>query len=118
PNESAFAADGAAPALVAIEMAAQAAGVFEALRRGARSAGTDRDGGAGVGGGGPRLGYLVGARDVRFASAAIAPEVACTAAARLAGAAGALSSYDFEVTCPGSPIAAGRVSTWLTATTA
>ena len=107
PEGHPLASSGAAPALMAIEMAAQAAGVFEALSRGA--------GGAGEEGGAPRLGYLVGARGVRFPRAAIPVETVCTASVRLVAAAGALSSYDFEVTCAGVALATGRVSTWLTA---
>jgi 3-hydroxyacyl-[acyl-carrier-protein] dehydratase len=99
---------GSAPALVAIEMAAQAAGVFEARRR-ARGPGTGTEAG-------PRLGYLVGARDVRFARATLPATAACTAKVSLVGVAGALTSYEFEVRCDGGTLAAGRVSTWLTAT--
>jgi 3-hydroxymyristoyl/3-hydroxydecanoyl-(acyl carrier protein) dehydratase len=103
-------ASGSAPALLAIEMAAQAAGIFEARRRapgGAAAAGAET---------GPRLGYLVGARDVRFGRVTFPGEAACTARVRLAGVAGALTSYEFEVLCEEAPLAAGRVSTWLTAT--
>jgi predicted hotdog family 3-hydroxylacyl-ACP dehydratase len=104
PEAHPLASSGAAPALMAIEMAAQAAGVFEALTR------ADEAGGA------PRLGYLVGARGVRFLRATIPAETVCSASVRLVAAAGALSSYDFEVTCAATPLATGRVSTWLTAT--
>ena len=119
PKAHALTAGGWAPALVAIEMAAQAAGVFEARRRARAaggSAGPISPRGAGTEAG-PRLGYLVGARDVRFAGATIPAATACTASVRLAGVAGALTSYEFEVLCDGEALAAGRVSTWLTATT-
>jgi 3-hydroxyacyl-[acyl-carrier-protein] dehydratase len=116
-----LASRGPVPALVAIEMAAQAAGVFEARRRPRPIAGIAPGAAVTVPGTagtepGPRLGYLVGARGVRFARATLAQEAACTASVRLVGMAGPLTSYDFEVTCEGAPLAAGRVSTWLTAT--
>jgi predicted hotdog family 3-hydroxylacyl-ACP dehydratase len=100
-------------------MAAQAAGVFEARRRARAAGGSGPISGRGAGTeAGPRLGYLVGARDVRFAGATIPATTACTASVRLAGVAGALTSYEFEVLGDGGALAAGRVSTWLTATTA
>jgi len=107
PGTHPLSAGGPAPALVAIEMAAQAAGVFEARRHARTAVGREP---------GPRLGYLVGARGVRFARGTIAKEAACAASIRLVGVAGPLTSYDFEVRCGGEPFAAGRVSTWLTAT--
>ncbi|HEV8202523.1 MAG TPA: hypothetical protein VGS03_21125 [Candidatus Polarisedimenticolia bacterium] len=110
PQAHALTVGGSAPALVAIEMAAQAAGVFEARRRA-------RAGSAAATEAGPRLGYLVGARDVRFARATLPATAACTASIRLVGVAGALTSYEFEVLCDGGTLAVGRVSTWLTATT-
>lgn len=96
-----FTVEGRAPALAAIEMAAQAAAVFAGLRA------VD---------GPPRAGYLVGARDVRFFRGAIPAGAACTAAVRAAGHAAALSSFDFEVACGGDGIASGTLSTWLTPT--
>jgi 3-hydroxymyristoyl/3-hydroxydecanoyl-(acyl carrier protein) dehydratase len=115
PETHPLVASGAAPALMAIEMAAQAAGIFEALiRAGVR--GRDTAGGAAEEAGAERLGYLVGARGVRFLRAAIPVETVCRATVRLVAAAGALSSYDFEVTDGSVTLAAGRVSTWLTAT--
>ena len=121
PARSAFVRNGTAPALVAIEMAAQTAAVFEALRRvrapredvprGEHGVGNDRAGGAG-----PRLGYLVGARGVSFASAAIPAGDTCRVAIRLAGIAGPLSSYRFEVARAGRDVATGALSTWITTT--
>lgn len=107
PAGSAFDTDGAAPALVALEMAAQTAALFEALRR-------VRDGGSA----GARLGYLVGARDVGFGRATLPVGAAHRAAVRLAAAALPLSSYTFEVSREGEVVASGTLSTWITATAA
>ena len=101
----AFAERGSAPAHVAVEMAAQSAAVFEALRR-------FRE----VGVAGARVGYLVGARNVRFARHRVPAGETLFAAVRLSGIALPLSTYDFEVAAGSRMVAAGAVSTWLTAT--
>jgi predicted hotdog family 3-hydroxylacyl-ACP dehydratase len=104
PAACALAGAGSAPALAALEMAAQTAAVFEALQR--------RRGG---GNEGALLGYLVGARDVRFARPRIEAGRPHTAFVRLAGLAPPLSTYRFEVGAAGEIVAAGSLSTWLTA---
>jgi predicted hotdog family 3-hydroxylacyl-ACP dehydratase len=86
PERSAFSERGSAPALVALEMAAQSAAVLEALLRFRRQEG-----------GGARVGYLVGARDVRFTCARVPVGEALFAAVRLAAIAPPLSTYAFEV---------------------
>lgn len=105
PEQSAFTEQGSAPTLVALEMAAQSAAVFEALLR-FREA---NDAGA-------RVGYLVGARDVRFARARVPAGVTLFAAVRLSGIAPPLSTYAFDVADARGVVASGTVSTWLTAT--
>lgn len=97
-----FTAEGVAPSLVAIEMAAQAAAVFAGLRAS----------------GAPRAGFLVGARDVRFHRRRIPAGAPCSAAVRVTGSAGDLSTFDFEVVCGGEKVASGTLSTWLTPTAA
>lgn len=104
PDLSAFTERGSAPALVALEMAAQAAAVFEALLRIRREDG-----------GGARIGYLVGARNVRFARARVPAGVTIFAAVRLAAIAPPLSIYDFEVADATGVVASGTLSAWLTA---
>jgi predicted hotdog family 3-hydroxylacyl-ACP dehydratase len=104
---SAFDSGGTAPALVALEMAAQTAALFEALHR-------VRDGGPS----GARIGYLVGARGVEFGRARLAVNIPHRSTVRLAGMALPLCNYAFEVTQEGEVMAAGTLSTWLTATTA
>jgi predicted hotdog family 3-hydroxylacyl-ACP dehydratase len=105
PEQSAFAEQGSAPALVALEMAAQAAAVSEALRRFRAAEG-----------GGARVGYLVGARDVRFARHRVPAGETLLATVRLSGIAPPLFTYEFEVSGGDETMAAGIVSTWLTAT--
>jgi 3-hydroxyacyl-[acyl-carrier-protein] dehydratase len=109
PRGHALAAKGPVPACAAIEMAAQAAGLFEAVGRRERE---------GTSGQGPRPGYLVGARDVRFARRRMAAESTCVVSVRFDGASGPLSAYEFAVREGDAPIATGRVTTWLTATDA
>ena len=104
PALCAFTERGSAPALVALEMAAQSAAVFEALLRFRR----EEDGGA-------RVGYLVGARNVRFARARVPAGVTIFAAVRLAAIAPPLSTYDFEVSDATGVVASGTLSVWLTA---
>jgi len=105
PEESAFTGRGSAPALVALEMAAQSAAVFEALLR-FREAGDT----------GARVGFLVGARDVRLARARVPAGVTLLAAVRLSAIAPPLSTYAFDVADASGVVASGTVSTWLTAT--
>jgi len=104
PERSAFTEGGSAPALVALEMAAQSTAVFEALRRSRKAEGR-----------GARIGYLVGARDVRFSRARVPAGETLFAAVRLSGVAPPLSTYAFEVTDGSEVVASGTVSTWLTA---
>ncbi|HEU4400642.1 MAG TPA: hypothetical protein VFT43_00925 [Candidatus Polarisedimenticolia bacterium] len=107
PERSALAEKGSAPALVALEMAAQSAALFEALSRlrETRTAGA-------------RLGYLVGARDVRFARPRVPAGRTFLATVRVSGNAPPLCTYTFEVADGGEVVASGTVSTWLTATDA
>ncbi len=107
PERSAFTEGRSAPALVALEMAAQSTAVFEALRRLREAAGR-----------GARIGYLVGARDVRFSRARVPAGGTLFAAIRLSGIAPPLSTYAFEVADGSEVIASGTVSTWLTPTAA
>ena len=105
PERSAFNAGGFAPALVALEMAAQSAAVFEALSR-FHEAGDV----------GARVGYLVGARDVRFARARVPAGETLFASVRLLEIALPLCAYAFDVARGSDVVTSGTVSTWLTAT--
>jgi len=105
PEGCVFNERGTAPALVTLEMAAQSAAACEALQRARRG-----------GAAGPRLGYLVGARDVRFAGARVPVGEPLLASVRLTGIALPLCTYDFEVARNSEVVASGTLSTWLTAT--
>ena len=101
PQGSAFAGQGFAPPLVALEVAAQAAAAFEALRR--RRAGGDPE---------PRVGYLVGARDVVLQTGlpvAFPLQVTISLDAALPP----LSTYLFEVVSGGAVAANGTISTYM-----
>jgi 3-hydroxyacyl-[acyl-carrier-protein] dehydratase len=103
PAGSPFAAGGSVPALVALEMAAQTAATFESHGR----LRADRRRGA-------RVGYLVGAREVRFARARVPDCERFSASVRLSWAAPPLSTYAFDVSRRGEVVAAGLLSAWLT----
>ncbi|MEN6525563.1 MAG: hypothetical protein ABFD65_03640 [Candidatus Polarisedimenticolia bacterium] len=100
PEASAFVREGAAPALLALEIAAQAAACFETLVR-------VRAGGPGE----ARRGYLVGARDVVLDGGPLPAGRPILAAVRLAACAPPLSRYAFEVGAGGR--LRGEVSTFL-----
>lgn len=101
PHDSPFAAGGVAAPLVALEIAAQAAAAFEALLR--RQAG---------GSGDPRVGYLVGARDVVL-EAALPARSPVRVAVSLDAAVPPLSTYRFEVGVGRTAAARGTISTYL-----
>lgn len=102
PRQCALVEAGTAPALAAIEAAAQAAAAWEALQRRAR-------GEASV----PRVGYLVAMRDVEFFSARIAADQAFRVAVALESAAPPLTHYRFEAVLDGAPLARGSIATFL-----
>jgi predicted hotdog family 3-hydroxylacyl-ACP dehydratase len=101
PHGSAFAAQGLAPSFVALEVAAQAAAAFEALRR--RRAGGDPE---------PRVGYLVGARDVVLQTG-LPVAFPLQVTIRLDAALPPLSTYLFEVVAGGAVAANGTISTYM-----
>lgn len=102
PPGCALVADGAAPALAAIEACAQAAAVWEAVRRGA-------DGGAA----GPRVGYLVALRDVALHAAVVPAGAPFTVSVRLEAAALPLTHYRAEAALDGSTLLLGTFATVL-----
>ncbi|HEX4822733.1 MAG TPA: hypothetical protein VFV19_00310 [Candidatus Polarisedimenticolaceae bacterium] len=102
PAGSGLAAGGEAPALAALEAAAQTAAVWEALRRLRR--GEDE---------GIQLGYLVGLRDVTLYVASLPVEVDLYATVRLTAAVPPLTHYAVEVVAEGEPVARGTIATWL-----
>jgi predicted hotdog family 3-hydroxylacyl-ACP dehydratase len=95
---SAFASGGRAPAVVAVELAAQAAAVQHAL--------------GGAGDGPPRPGYLVAVRSASFHTDEVPVDVPLLATVRRTGQAGPLATYDVQVTgADGEPILGATLST-------
>lgn len=103
PADCALVAHGMAPAVAAIEAAAQTAAVWEAMRR-------RRDGGTGA----PRLGYLVGLRDVTFFARSIPAEQAFQATVRLEAGTMALAHYAMQIDLGPALILRGTLATFLT----
>ncbi len=93
--------DGRFPAFLALEAAAQGAAALEALGRHGAS--------------GPRIGYLVGIREARFAVPSLPAGRCFRVAARLTGGAFPLSMYAVSLSEAGRELAAGALSTFLLA---
>lgn len=102
PAEGAFASEGRVPAFFALEAAAQATAALEAWSR--RSTRGDD---------GPRVGYLVGARDARFSAPFLEAGATGRVTVRRQGHAGPLSVYAFELDLGGPPVASGSIQVWL-----
>jgi predicted hotdog family 3-hydroxylacyl-ACP dehydratase len=96
PPHHPLAAEGHAPAFLAIEAAAQGAAVLEALARREDPA--------------PRIGYLVGVREARFAAMPLPVGRPFQISARLAGSAPPLSIYEIAA----GEAMAGTISTYIT----
>jgi 3-hydroxymyristoyl/3-hydroxydecanoyl-(acyl carrier protein) dehydratase len=95
PADSPFVHAGRAPALLALEAAAQGAAVLEALSRQDAS--------------GPRIGYLVGLRNARLHTPWLPPEQPFRVTVRLTGSAESLSMYEVAI----DEIVLGSISTFL-----
>jgi len=94
---------GLAPSWLALEAAAQAAALHEALARIAEPGSPSE----------PRIGYLVSVRDAEL-GAPFATGAPLLVAVRGAGGAGGLATYEVEVTLEtdGRPVARGRLATY------
>lgn len=103
PAGCALVAQGSAPAVAAIEAAAQTAAVWEATRR-------RRAGGMAA----SRLGYLVGLRDVTFFAPRIPAEQTFRATVRLEAATMALTHYAMQIDLGSTLILRGTLATFLT----
>jgi predicted hotdog family 3-hydroxylacyl-ACP dehydratase len=88
------------PALVAIELGAQAAAAMEALARTASGARTE-----------PRTGSLVRVREARFEREALPVDTTIDVTARLDAAAGPLAIYDVTATLAGTTVMRATIST-------
>jgi len=102
PAACALVVGGSAPAFAAVEAAAQAAALWEAVRRARES----RDAG-------PRVGYLVALRDLAFFAERIPAEAPLVASVRLDGAALPLTHYVIEVGRDDAPVLRGKIATYL-----
>ena len=103
PAGCALVAQGSAPAVAAIEAAAQTAAVWEATRR-RRAGGMTAS----------RLGYLVGLRDITFFAQRIPAEQTLRATVRLEAATLALTHYAMQVDLGSAVILRGTLATFLT----
>ncbi len=102
PAACALVTDGRAPALAALEAAAQTAAVWEGLRRWREAQDAA-----------PRVGYLVAMRDVVFFATHIPADVDLIASVRLAAAAPPLTHYAVEVEHNAQRIVRGTIATFL-----
>lgn len=103
PPNCPLATDAVVPAVAAIEAAAQTAALWEALRRVATPAA-----------GRPRVGYLVGLRDVRLHAARIPAGTAFVVSVRLEAATPPLAHYGMQIELEGKSILDGTLATYLT----
>ena len=102
PGGCALVERGRTPAFVALELAAQTAAVWEALRR-------SRVSGAGE----PRMGYLVSVKDVSMHTATIAADADLIATVRLVAVAPPLATYAVEIAASGACALRGTIGTYL-----
>jgi 3-hydroxyacyl-[acyl-carrier-protein] dehydratase len=100
PAAHPLAAGGRGPAFLGIEAAAQAAAVLEALERRTSASG-------------PRIGYLVGIREARFAAPYLPVGQALQVIARRQGNAPPLSVYEIAVAAGNREVVTGTISTFL-----
>ena len=102
PGRCALVSGGSAPAVAAIEAAAQAAAAWEALQR------RDRQGEAA-----PRVGYLVAVRDVGFFTECIPADQSLFVSVHLEAASPPLSHYRFDVSLENLRLVQGTFGTFL-----
>lgn len=104
PAECGLAHDGQVPLLAGVEAAAQSAAAWEAVRRW-------REGNPAA----PRVGYLVALRDVEFFAEDLPAGSSFATSVRLEDAAPPLTHYRFEVVQGGTPLARGKIATFMAA---
>ena len=97
PADSAFVAEGRVPAVVLLEMAAQAAAVLQAL--------------AAPPAGGSRPGYLVAIRAATFRVDDVAADARLIATVRRTGQAGPLATFDVTVSSGAEEVVSATLST-------
>lgn len=104
PGWCALVTNGSAPAVTAIEAAAQAAAAWEALQRWRRH-----------GEAAARVGYLVAVRDVGFFTDCIPADQSLLVSVHLEAASPPLTHYRFEVSLDGVRLVRGAIGTFLAA---
>jgi len=102
PPDAALVRDGRVPSFVALELAAQAAAVLEALRRRGPADATAL----------PRTGYLVSLRGVVMERSDIPVGAPLTVSLKSSGRAGGLGLYEAVVACEGLVCVRGVVGTF------
>ena len=102
PADCALVHEGRASILAGVEAAAQAAAVWEAVRRSREAKNA-----------GPRIGYLVAMRDVELSAQDIPAQRPFCVGVRLEAAAPPLTHYRFSVSLDGSALAQGLFATYL-----
>jgi predicted hotdog family 3-hydroxylacyl-ACP dehydratase len=102
PEAFALVRGGRAPALVALEVAAQTAAVWEALKR-SRETGRSS----------VRTGYLVSIKDVVFHRSTIEADVELIASVRLEASMAELTTYAVDVSVEGGQALSGTIGTYL-----
>ena len=102
PSSHPLAEEDRVPSFLGLEMAAQAAAVLEALGRSERAPG-------------PRLGYLVGLRDVRLGAPHLTTDRPMRVEVRLHGSAPPLAMYRVSLGDPGVEVVTGMISTYAVA---
>ena len=104
PGRCALVSGGSAPAVAAIEAAAQAAAAWEALQRWRRQ-----------GEAAPRVGYLVAMRDIAFFTDGIPADQSLLVSVHLEAVSPPLSHYRFDVSLEGLRLVQGTFGTFLAA---
>lgn len=102
PIRHPLAIDGMAPALLAIELGAQAAAAMEALNRPVASEGQAR----------PQVGNLVRVHEARFECALLPVDTPIRVTARLEGAVPPLAIYRIATTLDGAAVVQAVISTY------
>ncbi|MBI3526450.1 MAG: hypothetical protein HY067_00585 [Betaproteobacteria bacterium] len=102
PGTCALVSGGSAPAVAAIEAAAQAAAAWEALQRWRHT-----------GVASPRIGYLVAMREIAFFSDRMPADRDLLVSVSREGAALPLTHYRIEVSLEGMPIVRGTIATFM-----
>lgn len=103
PPACRLAAGPGVPAVAAIEAAAQTAALWEAVRRTSAQPSSR-----------PRVGYLVGLRDVTFHVPRIPAGLPFVVSVRFEAATPPLAHYAMQVELEGKPVLDGTLATWLT----